>query len=1052
MSDVGIRVALDGMDEVKQGLGTLEEGLAKLAARSPENARKLAEVTAAVTEIGETHDKIAGEVEDANTRIGSSSKQVIDWEEKKRVKALEVAAAYEKMIASQGGAAASEAPSAGQGRQLVQTGGLFDPNLGAKESIDLANQQTASMNRMDAALRAVNNSTKVTDTSTAELSKEVQGLVDKYNPLEVKLRQLIAQQEAFRKVSQFPKGVSGDAILNVEKGLQAEIDKTKAAMAASGKEVEKLSGTQNGLSLSSAYLTSRMITLGRAIVSGNFQTAAASAAMLGARVAGVGVAGIAAGVAIGAVGGTLVAMANASDNLEKALKKVETAFAATGRSGVLARNELKVFIDQLAVMPGVSDEAARQVVASLASNYTISGSMIQQLTGITVDFAEAMGMKVPQAAEVLAKGFAKPTQAAKQWDERLNFLTADQLRNIKTLEDQNRLLEAHAALYGPLEARLKGLADKGLTPMGRALNEAGNAWTGFWKDMYQSDVGKFVEGRITNIIGLAGVALNKLRGLDAAGGTGGFPGTGTKQIGGAAALGTEPAATKDEIADQIKRARELGDTFQGVRGQLDDLTNKQRTFTDALKLSEPGSENYIRLSKSLSETNRQMRALTSSMAMQKEKAKEAYDAIKFGLGVAEDALKGQLGRNEIAYEQYYESIGALRRADLDAQEIKIKSDIAAARAEIGSVDPLSAAYKNQAAQITALVASLDRLIIKRAEVTRQTAESIADADYKRNKQLNDEALKSETELINLREKNEDTNAKISSSFLTIQGEKAKQLGTEISLIGATRVQRDIVLAQQELYSAKIRAQTALIDDGTDAYRAAFKAIEDTYKEHEAKLPGLIVMLDEQKTKYEDLKEAVMDIGAAFSSAFDDAILGGKSFRDILSGLEKDLWRIGQRVLVTKPLERALEGWLGGMMGGGAGGGGGGLLDLFGLGGGSAGVLPGFTAADAASSGGAGLADLIAAGGTGFATGGDFMVGGSGGIDSQFVGFKASPGERVTVETPRQQSRASGRSRSIVVNGPLISVSTPDAGSFNRYSGQLGADLFATLSTMNSRFR
>lgn len=39
---------------------------------------------------------------------------------------------------------------------------------------------------------------------------------------------------------------------------------------------------------------------------------------------------------------------------------------------------------------------------------------------------------------------------------------------------------------------------------------------------------------------------------------------------------------------------------------------------------------------------------------------------------------------------------------------------------------------------------------------------------------------------------------------------------------------------------------------------------------------------------------------------------------------------------------------------------------------------------------------------GFATGGSFTVGGGGGPDSQLVAFRASPGERVSIETPEQQ--------------------------------------------------
>lgn len=44
---------------------------------------------------------------------------------------------------------------------------------------------------------------------------------------------------------------------------------------------------------------------------------------------------------------------------------------------------------------------------------------------------------------------------------------------------------------------------------------------------------------------------------------------------------------------------------------------------------------------------------------------------------------------------------------------------------------------------------------------------------------------------------------------------------------------------------------------------------------------------------------------------------------------------------------------------------------------------------------------IASTNTAFATGGDFMVGGSGGVDSQMVAFRASPGEKVAISTPQQ---------------------------------------------------
>jgi len=71
----------------------------------------------------------------------------------------------------------------------------------------------------------------------------------------------------------------------------------------------------------------------------------------------------------------------------------------------------------------------------------------------------------------------------------------------------------------------------------------------------------------------------------------------------------------------------------------------------------------------------------------------------------------------------------------------------------------------------------------------------------------------------------------------------------------------------------------------------------------------------------------------------------------------------------------------------------------------------------------------------FAQGGAFDVGGSGGTDSQLVQFYATPGERVTVETPSQRSRSQEmhpNGKTIVVN---MKVVTPDADSFRRSQTQ-----------------
>lgn len=50
-----------------------------------------------------------------------------------------------------------------------------------------------------------------------------------------------------------------------------------------------------------------------------------------------------------------------------------------------------------------------------------------------------------------------------------------------------------------------------------------------------------------------------------------------------------------------------------------------------------------------------------------------------------------------------------------------------------------------------------------------------------------------------------------------------------------------------------------------------------------------------------------DLGMTFSSAFEDAIVGGEKFSDVLKGLEQDIMRILVRRTVTEPLSEGIDG-------------------------------------------------------------------------------------------------------------------------------------------------
>jgi len=134
------------------------------------------------------------------------------------------------------------------------------------------------------------------------------------------------------------------------------------------------------------------------------------------------------------------------------------------------------------------------------------------------------------------------------------------------------------------------------------------------------------------------------------------------------------------------------------------------------------------------------------------------------------------------------------------------------------------------------------------------------------------------------------------------------------------------------------------------------------------------------TDLDKSKDIARELGLTFQSAFEDAIVGGKKFREVLSGIAQDIARIVLRKSVTEPAGAAIAKLLNGGSSSSGGSVSGGIVGT--------------------------LGDMIRKT-LGFASGGSFMVGGSGGTDSQMVAFRASPNERVTIETPEQQRRAGG---------------------------------------------
>lgn len=312
----------------------------------------------------------------------------------------------------------------------------------------------------------------------------------------------------------------------------------------------------------------------------------------------VAVAGLAAGFA-----GLGIAIGHA-ESMQRSLNSLEAQLTATGRAGMFSTEQLKALIQQLALAPGVTRDAATQVVSDLTKIHGIGADLFRDLAAAAVDYAKATGTDLPTAAKTLAQAFADPARGAKTLDDALGTLTSTQLLQIESMSKANDMAGAQRVLFEALEASVKGLAINALTPLQTSINELGNAWEKTMQSFDKSDGMKNATivmggllGKLTQFIsylpeferkwkgafsgGLNGVAMGLL-GLNNAAEAG-------PQTGGATGSWDEPAPVKARVAsaadNEIKRALDAAKAYKGQAAVIADLTAERKSFNSALTKS-----------------------------------------------------------------------------------------------------------------------------------------------------------------------------------------------------------------------------------------------------------------------------------------------------------------------------------------------------------------------------------------------------------------------------------------------------------------------------------
>lgn len=188
------------------------------------------------------------------------------------------------------------------------------------------------------------------------------------------------------------------------------------------------------------------------------------------------------------------------------------------------------------------------------------------------------------------------------------------------------------------------------------------------------------------------------------------------------------------------------------------------------------------------------------------------------------------------------------------------------------------------------------------------------------------------------------------SFLSSQAKRAAQMQAEAEGLRMTTAEAQAYRMEQQAITIATEKNIPLTDALMDKIFSAATAYGQTAEQ-----------VERVKERFNQLKQTGEQVGAAIGSVFQNWISHGGKFGDVLKSLAGKLADIAFQFAITKPLQNIF-----GSMFSGA------PLKLF-----------------------------------GFASGGSFQVGGSGGIDSQLVAFKASPNEQVSVTKPGQSMGGGG---------------------------------------------
>lgn len=356
------------------------------------------------------------------------------------------------------------------GVKLEGSGSLVPEAKSARDEMVNLKQATdnlaSSASQMASGYSGLEEAMKAQNYATTETSASINKLLDRYDPLGVKLRQLEADFKALNAA------VKSGAIAD------GDLEKADAAYARIKQQIEGVTEATGKSAFATAGAKRELMVLGHEAMTGNFSQMPGSFMVLAERMHLTEVMLNPLTIGFVGVGAAAIGMAVAIAKGHAEMEAMDNALILTSGYAGVTRGGMEQLAATMAASGQVTIGTSKEIVTQLVASGRIGSGAIRAVAELTSNYARATGQDIEKIAPEMVKLFSDPLKGAEELNKSMHFLTSADLEHINVLQQLGETQQAQlfmaekATEHMPKEAENVGTLIKLYRGLAGAISKA----------------------------------------------------------------------------------------------------------------------------------------------------------------------------------------------------------------------------------------------------------------------------------------------------------------------------------------------------------------------------------------------------------------------------------------------------------------------------------------------------------------------------------------------------------------------------------------------------